>query len=495
MSDEIQNHVITFYSYKGGTGRTMALANVACLLAKQGKGVLMIDWDLEAPGLHRFFQDKFTKLFSETSDIDQAFGEKKGLIDLFCKLNETISADYTEAKPQTEDEAYAMLKSFDLEWFILKTDIESLYLLKAGRFDEEYDNHVNKFDWEDFYKRSPSIFRLLAERLTKKYQYVLIDSRTGITDIGGICTTLMPDKLVVVFTPNRQNLMGLEDLIQKATSYRKQSDDLRPLSVFPLPSRIENAELDLREVWRYGKDKIKGYQPLFEELFKEIYSLPECDLKSYFDEVQIQHIPRYAYGEEIAVLKEYSGDRQSLTRSYESFTESLVNLAGPWEYIIESIMDVDTIIKRKIKNGEFDVYLSYSYYDHDIVEKIELQLRKRGILSSIAQWEISQRMTLLSSMQLLGKVKSLVVLIGKHGITEMQDNELSLFLSISQNTNRPVITVILPDVKEILHLPSSLTDLIWLDLRKMSIKDAIDQLEVLLDTDKAKNKIAQNINK
>ena len=50
--------IITFYSYKGGVGRTMALANVACLLAKRcapGGRILTMDWDLEAPGLHRFF--------------------------------------------------------------------------------------------------------------------------------------------------------------------------------------------------------------------------------------------------------------------------------------------------------------------------------------------------------------------------------------------------------------------------------------------------------
>src|SRR5712691_6080427 len=47
--------VITFYSYKGGTGRTMAVANVAWILAANGKRVLVADWDLESPGLHRFF--------------------------------------------------------------------------------------------------------------------------------------------------------------------------------------------------------------------------------------------------------------------------------------------------------------------------------------------------------------------------------------------------------------------------------------------------------
>lgn len=56
MADEVarDGRIITFYSYKGGTGRSMAMANVAWLLAFQGKRVLTIDWDLEAPGLHRY---------------------------------------------------------------------------------------------------------------------------------------------------------------------------------------------------------------------------------------------------------------------------------------------------------------------------------------------------------------------------------------------------------------------------------------------------------
>lgn len=47
--------VITFYSFKGGMGRTTALAAVALCLAKQGKNVLAIDTDIEAPGLATLF--------------------------------------------------------------------------------------------------------------------------------------------------------------------------------------------------------------------------------------------------------------------------------------------------------------------------------------------------------------------------------------------------------------------------------------------------------
>ncbi|MBA2305488.1 MAG: ParA family protein [Acidobacteria bacterium] len=53
--DRPLGRIITFYSYKGGTGRSMAVANVAWVLALNGYRVLVIDWDLEAPGIHRYF--------------------------------------------------------------------------------------------------------------------------------------------------------------------------------------------------------------------------------------------------------------------------------------------------------------------------------------------------------------------------------------------------------------------------------------------------------
>ena len=45
---------VTFYSYKGGVGRTLALMNVAARLAKRGKRVFILDFDLEAPGVDSF---------------------------------------------------------------------------------------------------------------------------------------------------------------------------------------------------------------------------------------------------------------------------------------------------------------------------------------------------------------------------------------------------------------------------------------------------------
>jgi formylglycine-generating enzyme required for sulfatase activity/cellulose biosynthesis protein BcsQ len=349
MSSETIGQVITFYSYKGGTGRSMALSNVACLLARRqadARGVLMMDWDLEAPGLHRFFRGLLTCCFSEAGD--RAFNEHLGLIDLFLELDAKTSSSERAGERVTEGLASELVSEPVLERFILKTDIPSLHLIKAGRFDEKYSMHVNTFQWEAFYQRSPWLIRSFAERLAERYRYVLIDSRTGVTDTSGICTMLMPERLVAVFTPNRQSVMGVLELIRRATNYRRQSDDLRPLVVFPLPSRIEAAEPQLREDWRKGNQgsEIIGYQSQFEELFKEVYDLPECNLEAYFNEVQIQHIPRYAYGEEIAVLIERGGDRLSLARSYESFTERLVTLTSPWESREEEDVEGRRVVQR-----------------------------------------------------------------------------------------------------------------------------------------------------
>jgi len=69
------NSIITFYSFKGGVGRTMALANIAVLLVRKKKRVLAVDWDLEAPGLDKYFRDYEVQNVPENP-------EGKGLQDL-----------------------------------------------------------------------------------------------------------------------------------------------------------------------------------------------------------------------------------------------------------------------------------------------------------------------------------------------------------------------------------------------------------------------------
>ena len=53
MTDMRSGQVISFYSYKGGVGRSMALANVATLLAQRGKNVLVLDFDFIENGVEQ----------------------------------------------------------------------------------------------------------------------------------------------------------------------------------------------------------------------------------------------------------------------------------------------------------------------------------------------------------------------------------------------------------------------------------------------------------
>jgi cellulose biosynthesis protein BcsQ len=356
--------IVTFYSYKGGTGRSMALANTACWLAKRlaspSRKVLVADWDLEAPGLHRFFEAKAE--LPENKDCP-------GVINYFDKLQELLEEDQTlYSKLASAEEAKALGDLIPINDYIISDVVPGVDLMKAGRLDGQYAELIGKFNWANFYTQYGGVIEPFRNLLASTYAHVLIDSRTGFTDISGICTMLMPEKLVVVFTPNSQSLSGVLDLARRSTEYRRTSDDFRPLSVFPLPSRIETAEKELRKEWR------QRYQHQFETVFRNIYQLENCDLTAYFNEVQLPHEAYYAYGEKIALLEERS-DSLSLSRAYEVFCERLIDLDFPWDTVAEeealvAISDFEkqalapeAPVSRPIKGRESDIFISYAHID------------------------------------------------------------------------------------------------------------------------------------
>jgi MinD-like ATPase involved in chromosome partitioning or flagellar assembly len=321
--------VVTFYSYKGGVGRTMALANVGCLLAEgisnQPSDVLLIDWDLEAPGLHRFFESY--------SSFDPSV--QPGMVEFMAEILERLK----HAPEEKEESAASVIESCSVEKYVVRTSVPRVSIMTAGAQDSTYAARVRALDWRSAYLRTPWMMRVLADYLRERFRYILIDSRTGLADASGVATTLLPDKLVLAFTPNKQSVEGAVELANRALTYRKSSSDLRSLMVYPLPSRIENAEPELHRKWRRGDKKTNwpGYQHAFEECFKSAYGLSECSLEEYFNQVQIQYTPTYAYGEAIAARIEDAKDRLSLSRSYLNFAERLSLLTAPWEETSTSV--------------------------------------------------------------------------------------------------------------------------------------------------------------
>nr|WP_315261572.1 tetratricopeptide repeat protein [uncultured Duganella sp.] len=322
--------VITFYSYKGGTGRTMALSNVAVLLARQQGAttpVLMIDWDLEAPGLHHYFEHPHE--------------HKPGVLEFFEACHEQLQRRRDGAgAPDHEALAHEVLTAVGWEQYVSRVDEASqLYLMRAGRLDETFPERLAAMEWEALFHRCPALFRCFAERMSRHFRYVLVDSRTGRTDVAGICTTLLPRKLVLVFTPNRQSLDGVQAVVQRATTYRRShEDEQRPLMVYPLPSRMEMDDSAQRAQWRRGdaSQQIAGYQSGFEEVMRESYGMQQVSLESYFDEVQLQQTRALAYGEQVAVRQDHGdGDRFSLTRTFEALLAWLAPGYFPWQSLGE----------------------------------------------------------------------------------------------------------------------------------------------------------------
>jgi len=317
----------------------MAAANIACLLGANFEGrrvssssqnVLLIDWDLEAPGLHRYFID------SSAAQDDRQLG----LVDYFYALRasvreraESLGPTNNAKQPRRPDQLPR------LEEYTVSNVAPHVDLIKAGRFDKSYGKRVTTFDWVDLFERAGELITAFREMLTAKYSYCLIDARTGVTDISGICTMLLPERLAAVFTPNEQSLSGLIDVIRDAVTYRKSSDDFRPLTVFPIPSRIDLAEQKLRQQWR------EDYQARFERLFDEIYDVKGCDLSGYFDAVQIPHISYYAYGEHIAVL-EPQADSLSLRRNYEDLYERLIGRDFPCKPNDRTMSELNLLAER-----------------------------------------------------------------------------------------------------------------------------------------------------
>ena len=186
-------------------------------------------------------------------------------------------------------------------------------LLASGREqDESYSRNLEAFDWEDFFsKRGGRFIEDLRQRWRREFDIVLIDSRTGLSDTGGICTIQLPDIVVAMFTANYQSLYGVRDVMRLAQKARQCLEyDRMPLSILPLPSRWGIQEFQETQVWL---DRVA-------EGVKEFYDdwLPRS--LRVRDVVEIIKVPQsdfLDFGEKLAVAEQGTADPQGMGFVYE----------------------------------------------------------------------------------------------------------------------------------------------------------------------------------
>jgi formylglycine-generating enzyme required for sulfatase activity len=304
MNSQPGGRIVTFYSYKGGTGRSMALANVAWLLASGGQRVLAIDWDLEAPGLHRYFEPFLT---------DKSLENSTGLIDFVLEFASAAVSNERHVGQEDWYLSYAniLAHATPVTWDFPAPGL--IHLVPAGRQDAAYSVRVNSFDWRQFYERLGGGIWLEAvkEQIRRSYDYVLIDSRTGVSDTSGICTVQMPDELVVCFTLNQQSTRGASAVACSALEQRRSTDGSPTLRVWPLPMRVEGAE----------QDRLDLARALARTRFSRVLGhLSPSEQDRYWGEVEIFYNPLYAYEEVLAAF----GDRPRQSRSLLASMEKVV---------------------------------------------------------------------------------------------------------------------------------------------------------------------------
>ncbi|MBA3545594.1 MAG: tetratricopeptide repeat protein [Nannocystis sp.] len=228
---------ITFYSFKGGVGRSMAVINVAGIVAARGLRVLVIDMDLEAPGISYLANEAAGEAHTQPGFVDF----------LLDAVERTAEAHLFKLPADQALDRYCAVYPLPDEF--QQVPGGSLRIMPAGRLDADYPGRLERLALPTLYREGSGLalmqaFKQVVQQ-SRLFDYVFIDSRTGFSDESGICTRDLADYLMVVSGLNQQNVKGTTQFLaalQAATPERK------PLQVIlsPIPNG-EDALVDQRE--------------------------------------------------------------------------------------------------------------------------------------------------------------------------------------------------------------------------------------------------------
>ena len=280
--------IYTFYSYKGGVGRTMALVNIGVLLAltdtseQRHPRVLMVDWDLEAPGLDTYFE------LIEASNKTSSYGDRPGIVDLL--------------EAQAKDKILSW-RECENKISFAEGDLDYISSGKKNSAEEtlpDYGTRVQHLNWSALFEEHDigNYWNRVRQEWIEEYDYILVDSRTGYTDVGDICTVLLADVLVLCFVTNYQNVRGIDQALKRARQAREALPvDRSRLIAVPVGMRDEiyNEQAKALE-WRGIYVRELGY--LFKEWLPKSVT-PEEAVNQLF----IPYVPLNSFGERIPVLE------------------------------------------------------------------------------------------------------------------------------------------------------------------------------------------------
>jgi len=335
--------IVTFYSFKGGVGRSMALVNVAEILADRGYRVVVCDWDLEAPGLERYFTAREDPNAPWQSTLERLTATP-GLMDLISEYRDSLSLPVSDE--MTGDD-YATVGDINVRRPASVTvpvsdrneespgrlrRTGSVRLLTVGRRDgayqQSYAELVRSFDWDEFYTRwaGGSYIEFLRRDLDGDEdapgaaEIILLDSRTGVTEHGGICTHHLADLVLLLTAANDANVAGTSWMAKALTEQRLVAlREGRPIEVLPVAARIEQTS---------QKDEVVQFRARFVDQFSRyIVKASGVDLEGADFEfaAEIPYMPYYSFEERVCAREPSSKREQKLYNAYAALTDSIIS--------------------------------------------------------------------------------------------------------------------------------------------------------------------------
>lgn len=298
---------ITFYSYKGGVGRTLAVANVARYMARLGQKVFLVDFDLEAPGLH------YKLSLAEENHQKQI---DRGVLDYIYSF------------------AVERVIPGSLKPYVVSVDAGSkpkgsIHLMPAGKIPcTNYWRRLARINWHELFYSDQAegipFFLEFKERIQQEYNpdFLLIDSRTGVTEIGGVATSLWPDRLVCLLLKNLENLEGARAILRSVKMLeRLPAQD--PIEILPVLTRIPIMEDSEREK-RIIKEVLSFLNQEAEELSQTL-NISDLLILHSKPELQIE--------ESLSIGVETNPERSPLLRDYLRLCVRLISSEMLFPYI------------------------------------------------------------------------------------------------------------------------------------------------------------------
>jgi cellulose biosynthesis protein BcsQ len=225
---------VVFYGLKGGVGRSTALAMFAYRLARDGKRVLLIDFDLESPGLSGLLLPPERVASCGLVDwfVEDAVGQ--GEVVLRDMISVSPLADNTQGSIRV---AAAMGQG------------ETAYLSKLARV---YVDVPSKDGPQTFADRMLKITALLEAQ--EQPDIVLIDSRAGLHDVAAVAIGSMASVALLFATDSPQNWQGYRQLFMH---WQQRPEVLRQVrerivmvqALFPESDQAERASRFVQNAW------------------------------------------------------------------------------------------------------------------------------------------------------------------------------------------------------------------------------------------------------